>query len=177
MRIIPTKQNIISQNPFVWFFLALIILFIIFFGLKPDVAEHLNKILYASSTILILYTAYQAYYAFEFNSKLDVSEKIGQEYIQIMNSIPENEFNKYYNLNGLTEPEFKWALQVALEIENLNTIYEFSKKNFDFTFNQGVQNQIRDWIQNPVFQKYWDANNQYFEEPTRQLVSFFLKQI
>ena len=158
-----------------------IILFLVFvtyylYILPLDKNQKLVGILGAIGSIALIITIYQASQQYQYQVDMDVIRFSSDYWGKILDATSDELYHHWYDgdFNGLTLKRHEEWSRIATDIETIDYLNGFTKKQFDFTGNEGWRMLIHFWVHDPEFQLYWEQDKMYYDEQTILLIDYFL---
>lgn len=163
-------------NYYIGIGLVIFLVFYVLYTLPIDKNTKIVGIISAISSIAIIITIIQAYRDYKFNVMAQVVNYSTEAWSKITSEM-DDEFYKYIyggSLGSLTAKRHKVWSQIATQMESLNKLNGFTKRNFNFFGDTGARIMFWYWINDKEFQEYWETDKDSFDEDTHLLVNYFL---
>lgn len=155
--------------------ILILLFFSILYVLSDKQTEKISNILYTITSVAIMYTAYQAYSSYNFQTKIGAINQNITGYMNILDVVDNETYKRWNpNLNGLTIEQHKLMSLVGIQIENAEKFYGFS--TMKDKPKDGWYQQLKIWILDPMFIKYWQTDYKTYSQDTVNLVNSILNE-
>lgn len=141
--------------------------------LDMDKITRMSSVMYAITSLAILYTAYQSYVSYNLQSKINIINQNMTSYVNLLGMVDNETYKRWNpNLNGLSVEQHKLMSIVGVQIENAEKLYNFT--SMSEKPKTGWYQQIKTWVLDPNFIRYWETDYKTYTLETIELVNDIL---
>lgn len=130
------------------------------YALPLDKNQKLVGILGAVSSVALIFTIYQAYMQYQYDSTSELVRFNVDYWEKILEQTSDELYTNWYggDFGGLSIERHKEWSRIASNIEAINKLNGYSANGYDFSGNEGWRNIIFNWVHDPEFQMYWQTD-------------------
>lgn len=152
-----------------------IVFFIILYKLPMDQNTKIVSAISAISSILIFVTVIQAYQSYQQTAQITTINFNTQSWQDILINSHDQTYLDWYggDLGGLELYQHKDWSRIATNLEAINDLHKFSENGFNFKGIEGWRHMSWYWINDKIFNKYWENDKESFNHSMHEYVKYF----